>query len=672
MSRTLRRWLCQIRNWWRSRGSSALAPEAKYRELFENVPDAVYETAPDGQILAANPAMVRMLGFDSESQLKKSVSAAGFYVDREQRHAAMWELEANGSLANFEFELMRRDGERITVLDNARAVRDADGNVAYFQGTLTEITIRKETERELRAARDEALEASRLKSQFLANMSHELRTPLNAVLGMARLLTDSPLNGSQRECAETIYSSAHYLMDIIGELLDFSRIEAGRLELQNGIFRTREVVEEAVMLFAERTAQRGIELICSIDAAVPELVCGDAPRLRQILVNLIGNATKFTESGEVVIRVTGGQPGTEARIRFEVQDTGIGIHPESHPFIFEPFRQADGAMNRRYGGTGLGLAIVRELVKAMDGIIGFQSVPGTGSLFWFEVPFTVAPGCRHGDNQATTLLMGKYALLVEPNCSAAAVYRSWLNRWGVTIVERTGDAHVDFVIATEAILTGRASSDASAGLGVAPGTRCYLLMPVEDTLGGASNIPSWVTAVVKKPVRELALLDVLLRTNAARLDDPPVAPHALARRLAPSRSATRILAAEDNKVNQTVIRKLVERLGHQIDVVGDGFQVLEALRRDRYDLILMDCQMPGMDGLEATQAIRKLPTPLCVIPIIAVTAHAIQGDRELCCDTGMNDYISKPILLEELAAVIDRWSVKTGAQAARDPTPDID
>ncbi|MBL0160688.1 MAG: response regulator [Bryobacterales bacterium] len=659
-------WVRQMRTWLRASGSGTLEPESKYRELFENVPEAVYETSPDGRILAANPAMVRMLGFDSEAQLKQSMSAAGFYVDREQRLPAMRELEASGSLVNFEFDLVRRDGQRITVQDNARAVRNAKGQVVYHQGTLTEITIRKETERELRAARDAALEASRLKSQFLANMSHELRTPLNAVLGMARLLTDSPLDRSQRECADTILSSTHFLMDIIGELLDFSRIEAGRLELQDGIFRTREVVEGAVQLFAERTAASGIELICSIGAEVPELVCGDAPRLRQILVNLIGNGIKFTESGEVVVRVTGG-----TRIRFEVRDTGIGIPVEAHPFIFEPFRQADGSMNRRFGGTGLGLAIVREIVKAMSGVIGFQSEPGKGSTFWFEVPLAVAPGCRRADNRAPALLKGKRALLVEPNISAAAVYGAWLHHWGVKLVEATDAAPIDLVIATDAVLTGRASTDPTAGLGVTPGTPVFLLMPVDDAIG-ASAIPSWVTAVVKKPVRELALLDALLRAAVPRVEDPALALHSLARTLAPPRSATRILAAEDNKVNQTVIRKLVERLGHKIDVVGDGFQVIEAIGRSDYDLILMDCQMPGMDGLEATQAIRKLPPPLGIIPIIAVTAHAIQGDRELCYDNGMNDYLSKPILLEELAAAIERWSVRSGVAAVRERESEID
>ena len=644
-----------------------LTSEVRYRELFENVPDAVYETAPDGQIQAANPAMVRLLGFDSEAQLRQSVTASDFYVDQNQRRAGMRELESSGSLHNFEVELTRRDGAIITALDNARAIRDAQGRVAYYQGTLTDITAHKETDRELRAARDEALEGSRLKSQFLANMSHELRTPLNAVLGMAQLLADSPLDRAQRECADTIVSSTCYLMDIIGELLDFSRIEAGRLELQNGIFRVREVVEEAVALFAERAASQGIELICSIDPDVPELVCGDAPRLRQILVNLVGNGLKFTERGEVVVRVS-----ATAMVRFEVQDTGIGIAAETRPFIFEPFRQADGSMNRRFGGTGVGLAIVREIVTAMGGSIEFQSEPGGGSLFRFEVPLPVAPGCRRADNRSTTLLKGRRALLIEPNRTANAVYSAWLHRWGVTVVESPADGPIDFVIATELMLTGRTITDAPRALGVAPGTACYLLLPVEDTIARESSALPWVTAVVKKPVRELALLDVLLRGVTPHSTSSTLALHSLARNLAPPRSATHILAAEDNRVNQTVIRRLVERLGHQVDVVGNGFEVMEALRRSHYDLILMDCQMPGMDGFEATHEIRRLPPPLGVIPIIAVTAHAIQGDRELCHDAGMNDYISKPILMEELGATIDRWRVKSPSHAPQSAVSDLD
>jgi len=639
-------------------GSSASHDsETKYRELFENVADGVYETSADGRILAANRALVRMLGYDSAEELMNAGHAVEFYVDPRQREKAVQELEREGRLQNVELDLVGRDGRRITVLENSRAVRDSQGRTAYYQGTLTDITERKQTERELMAARDRALDASRLKSQFLANMSHELRTPLNAVVGMASLLVESPLNGQQRDYAETALHSARFLMEIIGELLDFSRIESGQLDLDRGIFRVREVVEEAVLMLASRASAKDIELICDVDPAVPELLCGDAARLQQVLTNLIGNAVKFTERGEVVVQVLPAAPDNPQQIRFEVADTGIGISPEARRFIFEPFRQADGSTTRKYGGTGLGLAIVRQIVERMGGVVDVMSLPGQGSTFWFEIGFETAPGCRRCHAVESQQLKKKKVLLLEPNETARRVMAKWLTRWGLEVIQIAGpDADFDFCIVSSDSKGMTHCGESPQAPCAKPDKPCIVLAHVGQSPVCRGQEDGRVRRRLSKPVRELALLEALLKEAAGKNESSSAGLSSLAEHVGTTPRQMRILAAEDNKVNQKVIAKLIERLGYEVDVVNNGHEVLDAVRRVHYDLVLMDCQMPGMDGFEATAALRRLAPPMNRIPVIAVTANAVQGDREMCLVAGMDDYLSKPIVLEDLSAIIERWA----------------
>ncbi len=636
--------------------------EARYRELFEHVADGVYETSADGRILAANRALVRMLGFDSLEELTQAARAFQFYVDPTQRESCLRQLEAEGRLQNAELELVRRDGRRITVLENARAVRDFNGKTLYYQGTLTDITERKQTERELVAARDRALDASRLKSQFLANMSHELRTPLNAIVGMSSLLVESPLNSQQREYVETVLHSARFLMEIIGELLDFSRIESGQLDLDRGVFRLREIVEEAVVMLSARAAAKEIQLICDIDPKIPELLCGDAARLQQVLTNLIGNAVKFTEQGEVIVRAMPASDRPE-HIRFEVTDTGIGISPEARKFIFDPFRQADGSTTRKFGGTGLGLAIVRQIVEHMGGVVDVTSHSGSGSTFWFEVTLETAPGCRPSQPFHSSRLAGKRVLLVEPNSTARDVLDKWLRRWGLTVIDHAGST-ADFDVC---VVSADQQGFAACGQMLRspctdPEKPCILLSPVGQSAVCREKASLRAKLCLTKPIRELALLEALLKqtgktsSQACPNAEASASILSLSEHVGVTHKKARILAAEDNKVNQKVIAKLIERLGYQVDVVNDGHEVLEAVQRQNYGLVLMDCQMPRMDGFEATAAIRRLAPPLNRIPVIAVTANAVQGDRETCLVAGMDDYLSKPIVLEDLADILDRWA----------------
>jgi PAS domain S-box-containing protein len=623
--------------------------------LFENVPDGVYESTPDGRILAANSALVRLLGFENESDLIENIRCHQLYVSPQQRQEMTAALERDGALYNNEIELIRKDGTVITVLENARVLRSADGSTLCYQGTLTDITDRKQAIRDMMTARDEALEASRLKSQFLANISHEIRTPLNAVLGMARILSETPLDPQQRECAETIQHSAHFLLDLLSEILDFSRIEAGKLELDASVYRLRDAVEDAVVMHAEKASSKGVEVACYLAPDLPEMVLGDAARLRQAITNLAGNAVKFTASGEVVVRVFRNPAGT---VTIEVRDTGIGISDEASRFIFEPFRQADGSTKRRYGGAGLGLSIANQIVSKMGGRIEFSTRPGAGSTFWFSIPLTPAPACRPPRREPPTLLRGKRALVLLPNCSLRDILCDWLREWAVVPLAassvREAEAHSDFTLALVDEIALPESS-ASRRPAFVRDAAVFLLSPFGKTPASGPACVPWAEACITKPVRELSLLEIILRGLSPKPPELAASLLPLAKVVQDSVRPARILAAEDNRVNQIVIRKLVERLGYSVTVVSDGFEAVDAVRENAFDLVLMDCQMPDMDGFEATAAIRQLPAPNCKVPIVAVTAHAIHGDRERCLAAGMDDYLSKPIILDALSDILERW-----------------
>jgi two-component system, sensor histidine kinase and response regulator len=632
--------------------------QARYADLFNHVPDGVYESLPDGTIVAANPALVRMLGYTSEDELKAECRAVELYVRAGQRDEMTHLLETEGEIHNAEISLYRKDGSVLTVLENARVVRDERGRVVCYQGTMTDITERKLALDEVRRARDEALEASRLKNRFLANISHEVRTPLNGVLAMAQLLAGSPLQRDQAECVGTIEHSARFLLDLINEILDFSCIEAGKLELDEGIFRVRDVVEETAALVAPRGAAKGLCIVTSIDPALPELVSGDGSRVRQVLTNLAVNAVKFTDHGEVTL-LAGTAPELADGVRFSVRDTGIGIDTSAHEIIFEPFRQADGSTKRRFGGTGLGLAIARQIAERMGGSLTLQSRPGEGATFTFTVPLPTAPGCRPAPVGKIHALVDLPVLLAEPRPAARAVIAGWLERWGARVVACNGggpapDAMPAIAVAAEELIAAARQGHAPAFL--PPGVPVVLLGPVR----AGQSLEAWAADRVSRPVRELALLDAMLRATGGAVPRPRSADlarfcDALGRKEAPQPARARILAAEDNQINQLVIRRLVQRLGYEIDIAASGHEAVAAAAAGGYAIVLMDCQMPDMDGFEATAAIRALPGPANRIPVIAVTAHATPGDRERCLAAGMDDYLPKPILLNDLAQVLERW-----------------
>jgi PAS domain S-box-containing protein len=642
--------------------------------LMDNLPDNIYFKDRESRFVAANRAMLSWTGFKDQSEIIGKTDQdlfAGEHADVARADEQKIIATAQPIVGVEEKETWL-DGHETWVSTTKVPWCDASSNVIGILGWSRDITARKLGEKNLKVSNEAAEKADRAKSQFLANMNHEIRTPLNGVIGMTGLLLDGDLNPQQRELAETIRTSSDNLLKIINDILDFTKIETGKLKFEILDFDLIEAVEGTLGMLAERSHGKEIELATAIQPGTPTRLRGDPGRLRQILTNLIGNAIKFTESGEAVVRVSKErETETSTVLRFEVQDTGIGISSEAQAQLFQPFNQADGSSTRKYGGTGLGLAIAKQLVAIMEGQIGVQSQLGKGSTFWFTAPFEKQANAGKIPEKSFRDLFNFRVLVVDDNATNNEILRRQILGWRMQANSAASGAEALKLLraaATECRPYDLALLDVQMpemdGLTLAraikadpavAGTRLILL--AESTRRASVEGPraAGITDCCFKPVRQSRLFGCL----ANALLGPSTTPRTLAKALiAPSLrpQQIRVLIAEDNTVNQKVTFGQLTKLGYSADIVPDGCAVLKALDRLRYDIVLMDCQMPEMDGYEATRRIRARMGDFPQPHIIAMTAHAMQGDREKCLAAGMNDYLSKPVQLKALAAALARGS----------------
>jgi PAS domain S-box-containing protein len=665
------------------------------RTRLKLIESAIEETAQGIHIMNAeihaqgpliqyvNAGFCQITGYSAEEAV--GAHAAALYGPQADR-SKLKQIETaitQGESVTLEFNGHRKDGSSYAAELHLSPVHAESGEVSHYIGLVSDIGLRKQAEAALRDARDQALENSRLKSEFLSTMSHEIRTPMNGIIGMTDLLLDTPLDTEQREFTGIVRDSAQALLVIINDILDFSKIEAGKLDIEITEFSASQVVEGTVELLMARAREKSLSLNSFVDPALPDRLMGDPTRLRQVLLNIIANGIKFTEFGTIEVSAMCVNVGTDPMLRFEISDTGIGIDEATQARLFKSFTQADSSTTRKYGGTGLGLAICKRLVELMGGRIGIDSQPGQGSTFWFTLPLIPGAAIPNSPVLAPLIATGTQALrvlVVDDQATDRKILHRYLSSWDIAS-DGASNAQEAIKLLEDALAVGAPYSVAIIDY-VMPGMdglslvshmrsdprfkpmRLILLTAHDQRELSANALEAGASAFLAKPVRQSQLYESLIDSDwqlESSLASPPC--NAPSPDMKSSFDKRRlILLAEDNLINQRVAQLQIARLGYAMDVVGNGQLAVDAVARSSdphgsaYAAVLMDCQMPVLDGFEATAAIRRAESVGERIPIIAMTANAMQGDRERCLTAGMDDYISKPINPEQLQAVLARWA----------------